>query len=88
MKRVTVQLALISTFKELDTDNFVVLRCAPNGSTWNKIERSMSVLNLGLAHVATRRGDMDPWAEKAVANASSMQVVQDVAKEVEGKRQQ
>ena len=48
----------------------------------------MSVLNLGLAHDATRRGDMDPWTEKASANASSMQAVWDVAKEVEGKRQQ
>ena len=72
----------------MDINHFVVLRCAPNGSAPNKIERSMSVLNLGLAHVATRRGDMDPWAEKAIANASSMQAVQDVAKEVEGKRQQ
>jgi len=88
MKRVAVQLALIATFKELDIDHFVVLRCAPNGSARNKIERSMSVLNLGLAHVATRRGDMDPWAEKAAMNASSMQAVRDVAKEVEGEQQQ
>ena len=72
----------------MDINHFVVLRCAPNGSAPNKIERSMSVLNLGLTHVATRRGDMDPCVEKATANASSMQAVQDVAKEVEGRRQQ
>ena len=48
----------------------------------------MSVLNLGLAHVATRRGDLYPWAEKAVANDSSMQIVWHVTKEVEGERQQ
>jgi len=85
IKKVIVQLALIATFKELDIDHFVVLRCAPNGSAQKKIEQSMSVLNFGLAHVATRRGDMDPWAEKVAANASSVQAVRDVAKEVEGK---
>ena len=88
MKRVMVQLALNATFRELDVDHFVVLRCAPNGSARNKIERSMSVLNLALAHVSTRRGDMEPWAEKAVANASSMQAVRDVAKEKEQERNQ
>ena len=83
MKRVAMQLALIATFKELDIDHFVVLRCAPNGSARNKVEQSMSVPNLGLAHVATRRGDMDIWAEKVVANTSSMQAVRDVAKDAE-----
>ena len=82
-KRVAVQLALYATFRELDVDHFVVLRCAPNGSARNKVERSMSVLNLALAHVATRRGDMAPWAEQKVANAVSMQAICDVAKELE-----
>ena len=88
MKRVMVQLALNATFRELDIDHLVILRCAPNGSARNKVERSMSVLNLALAHVSTRRGDMDPWAEKAVANASSMQAIRDVAKEKEKERNQ
>ena len=87
MKRIAVQLALNATFRELDVDHFVVLRCAPNGSARNKVERSMSVLNLALAHVATRRGDMAPWAESAVANASSMQAIRDVAKELAAERQ-
>ena len=47
----------------------------------------MSVLNLACAHVATRRGDMTPWAEQKVANASSMQAIRDVAKELERERQ-
>ena len=83
MKRVATQLALIATFRELDIEHLVILRCAPNGSARNKIERSMSVLNLALAHVATRRGDMQQWAEDAVKNASSMQAVRDVAKAAE-----
>ena len=87
MKRVAVQLALYATFRELDVDHFVVLRCAPNGSARNKVERSMSVLNLACAHVAMRRGDMAPWAEQKVANASSMQAIRDVAKALERERQ-
>ena len=83
MKRVATQLALIAAFRELDIDHLVILRCAPNGSARNKIERSMSVLNLALAHVATRRGDMHQWAEEVVKNASSMQAVCDVAKAAE-----
>ena len=47
----------------------------------------MSVLNLVCAHVATRRGDMAQWAEQKVANASSMQAIRDVAKELERERQ-
>ena len=43
----------------------------------------MSVLNLALAHVATRRGDMQQWAEGTVKDASSLQAVCDVAKAAE-----
>ena len=52
LKRLATKLALVATFRELDLDHLVVLRCAPNGSAMNKVERAMSVLlNLGLAHV-------------------------------------
>ena len=86
LKRFAAKFALIATFKELDIDHFVILRCAPNGSARNKIERSMSVLNLGVAHVATKRAVMASWAEEAVKNCSTMQSVRDVAKSVEARR--
>ena len=62
MIRVAVQFALTATFEELDINHSVVLVCAPDGSARNKVEQSMSVLDLGLTHVttSTRRGDMDP----------------------------
>ena len=74
------------TFKELDLDHFVILRCAPNGSARNKVERSMSVLNLPLAHMALKRGKMPEWAEKEVKNCSTMKSVRDVANAVEKRR--
>lgn len=56
LKRLATKMALIALFKELDIDHLAVLRSAPNGSAGNKIERAMSVLNLPLAHTATKRG--------------------------------
>ena len=46
----------------------------------------MSVLNLGVAHVATKRAAMASWAEVAVKNCLTMQSVRDVAKSVEARR--
>ena len=57
--------------KMLNIDHLVVLRCAPNGSAMNKVERGMSVLNLPLAHAAIMRGNMAPWAEDAAKGANS-----------------
>ena len=56
LKRTSVQLVLMSVFNKLDLDHFAILRCAPNGSARNKVERSMSILNLPLAHVALKQG--------------------------------
>ena len=54
LERTLVQFALIYVFKELDFGHFFILRCAPNGSARNKVERLMSVLNLHLARVALK----------------------------------
>ena len=86
LKRAATKLACIAMFKELDIDHLAVLRGAPNGSARNKVERSMSVLNLGLAHTAIRRGDMPEWAEKVMKGVSSMQAVRDAASKHEEKR--
>ena len=78
----------MATFKELNFDHFVILRCAPNGSARNKVERSMSVLNLSLAHVTLKRGKMADWAEEEVKNCTTMKSVCDVAAAVEKRRAQ
>ena len=70
---------MMAMFQELDLDHLVVLRGAPNGSTRNKIERAMSVLNLPLAHTALKREIMPEWAEKQVKNFGSMQSVRDAS---------
>ena len=85
LKRVLVKLALVAMFIDLDLDHLVVLRCAPNGSAMNKVERSMSVLNLPLAHVSLKRGDMPEWAEEAVKNCNSMAIVRTVADKLDEK---
>ena len=87
LKRVATKLAMIAMFKELDLDHLVVISCAPNGSARNKVERSMSVLNVPMAHVSLKRGEMPPWAERMIVNASSMKDVRDVAKKVDAARE-
>ena len=72
LKRIAVKFALIAMFKELDLDHLVILRCAPNGSARNKVERSMSILNIGVAHVSLKRGEMPQWAEQMASKCSSM----------------
>jgi len=87
LKRLATKLALIAMFKDIDLDHLVVLRCAPNGSAMNKVERSMSVLNIPLAHVALKRGEMPAWAEEAVKNCNSMASVRVVAEKEDAKQQ-
>ena len=62
----------MSVFNKLDLDHFSILRCAPNGSARNKVERSMSILNLPLAHVALKQGKIPdvPILEQTLANAT------------------
>ena len=72
MKRMKTKLALIALFKKLDLDHLFILRGAPNGSAFNKIERAMSPLNIALSNTATKRAAMPGWAEDAVKNCGSM----------------
>ena len=86
LKQVSTKVALLALAKKLDVDRLVVLRYAPNGSAMNKVERSMSILNLPLAHVAIMRGDMAPLAEQAVTSANSMASVRTIADGVDKTR--
>ena len=79
LKRFATKLALIATFRELNLDHLVVLRCAANGSAMNKIERGISVLNLPLGHSSIKRADMPEWAEEKAGQASSMADVRKIA---------
>ena len=81
-KRVAVKSVLITMFRKLDLDHLVAIRCAPNGSAANKVERSMSLLNLALAHAGIKRLDMPKWAEDRVKNCNSMAAVRDLADKV------
>ena len=58
LKSAATKLACVSMSKDLDIDHLVFLQRAPNGSTRNKVECAMSVLNLPLVHTAIMRGDM------------------------------
>ena len=79
------KLALISLFLSLGLDHFVAIRGAPFGSYLNVVERSMSLLNIGLQNLALVRGEMPEWAEKAVKGAGSMNAVRNVASDLEKK---
>ena len=83
LKRVAVKNALCALFRKLNLDRLIVLRCAPNGSAANFIERSMSVLNLGLAHVSLKRADMPEWAALLIDRCTSMQQIRDAAAKVD-----
>lgn len=87
LKRVAVKLALLALFRKLDIDRLIVLRCAPNGSAANFVERSMSVLNLPLAHVSLKRARMPDWADNMISSANSMKAIRDAAAEVDKKRE-
>ena len=68
LKREETKMDLIATFKELDLGHLVTLRGVPNGSAMNEMERSMSALNIPLAHVALKRANISEWAEEEIKN--------------------
>jgi hypothetical protein len=72
IKFATTKNAMIALFKILNLDHLLILRGAPNGSAYNKIERAMSPANSALANVSIKRGVMPDWAEDLMKNANSM----------------
>ena len=68
----SVQVALITLFLELDLDFLCVARTAPFHSWRNPVERVMSLLNLGLQSIGLMRNKMDDVYESAIANCNSM----------------
>eukprot|EP00984_Skeletonema_dohrnii_P019673 scaffold9466_cov85-Skeletonema_dohrnii-CCMP3373.AAC.1 len=87
LKRVAVKLALLALFRKLDIDRLIVLRCAPNGSAANFVERSMSVLNLPLAHASLKRAGVPEWARRLFSSCNSMKQLRDAAAKVDKERE-
>eukprot|EP00956_Cyclotella_meneghiniana_P025642 scaffold53876_cov80-Cyclotella_meneghiniana.AAC.5 len=77
IKFLTTKLALLALFLKLDLDQLLVLRGAPNGSAFNKIERGMSVVNGVLGNVSTKRGEMPEWAETIAKSCNSMNAIRE-----------
>lgn len=86
IKFLTTKLALLAMFIKLDLDQLLVLRGAPNGSAFNKIERAMSIGNLGLMNLSIKRAEMAEWAEDAAKSCNSMAAIREAdAKIAEGR---
>ena len=64
IKQLQTKLALVELFKKMDLDHLLVLRCAPNGSAYDKIQRAMSPLNGVLVNVATKRAPVSDGLRK------------------------
>ena len=55
----SINVASICLFKELDLDFMIAARCAPRHRYMQPAERIMSILNLGLQNVAKERATGD-----------------------------
>ena len=62
----SVKLAYISLFLNLDLDVLVALRTAPSNSWANPVERIMSIVNTGLQGIGLMRHKMSEVFEKAI----------------------
>ena len=62
----SMKLSMIALFIELDLDELIALRTAPNNSWANPVEQIMSIVNIGLQGVGimTKKGGDD--FEKAI----------------------
>ena len=70
---VSVQLALIALFLNLNLDCLVACRTAPNNSWKNPVERIMSIVNLGIQCVGLMRAKRSDEFEAAICNCNNLQ---------------
>jgi len=66
------KLALFAAFKLLNLDILIATRCAPGQSYLNVAERAMSLLYIGLQHVAIKMGDIPLWLHEVLDKCPSM----------------
>lgn len=62
----SVKIALIALFRDLNLDILIALRTAPSNSWANPVERVMSIINIGLQGVGVMRRKMSNEFEKLV----------------------
>lgn len=62
----SVKLALIALFRELNLDVLIALQTAPSNSWANPVERIMSIVNIGLQGVGVMRKKMSEDFERSV----------------------
>ena len=55
----SVKIALIAAFKKLRLDRLIAMRCAPNQSYTNIVERMMSLLNICYQNIALERDETE-----------------------------
>ena len=77
IKFLTTKLALLALFIGNDLDQLLVLRGAPIGSAFNKIERAMCPANSVLGNVSTKRAEMPKWAEDVARSCNSMSAIRE-----------
>ncbi|XP_066914216.1 uncharacterized protein [Clytia hemisphaerica] len=76
----SVKVALIAFFRDLDLDLLIALRTAPSNSWANPVERIMSIVNIGLQGVGMMRRKMSDEFERVVSKASSVKEVREAVK--------
>ena len=79
----SVQLAWILLFQQLDLDLLVACRTAPGHSYVNPAERCMSTLNLGLQNCALAREPVSDDVEKRLRNCGGMSAIRKEQKVVQ-----
>ena len=62
----SVKIALIALFRDLNLDILIALRTAPSNSWANPVERIMSIVNIGLQGVGVMRQKMSDEFERVV----------------------
>ena len=69
---VSVQLALIATFLNLNLDLLCATRTVPHQSWRNPVERIMLIIHLGLQSVGLMRSQMSDETERALKHCNSI----------------
>ncbi len=73
----SVQVAMISLFQNLDLDMLVAIRTCPYQSWTNMAERVMSTLNLALQNVSLARGEMESSMEARIKHKTSLSLLRE-----------
>ena len=76
---ISVQLALIWSFRRLPLDYLVAAKTAPMQSFRNPVERVMAILNLGLQSVGLMRASMEDELERLFSKCLNLSEIRSTA---------